>query len=175
MSSRAPLLTSALSDSPCPSGASVALASGAHGQIEVGSDGSDGTFEPASSITVVPAQADIGPGSGHYDPVSWAAVFNYTSVNIPSGVIVSFSNYPSGAPVMWLVGGNALIDGGVNLDGENDTGASARPSIAGPGGFRGSRAFLGAQSQDSGGCGPGGGDYAAANTPGIRWKLRNAG
>ncbi len=139
--------------------ACLGLAGSALGQMDVGSDGSDGAFAPAANTIVDLALADSGPGTGHYDPDRWAVIFNYTSVDIPGGVTISFANHPSGAPVVWVVAGNVLIDGGVNLDGENHTGAAARPSIPGPGGFRGGRALLSAQSPGSGGYGPGGGPY----------------
>jgi hypothetical protein len=63
------------------------------------------------------------------------------------------------------------------LDGENHTGAAARPAIAGPGGFRGGRAFLSAQSEGSSGYGPGGADYIAnvAGTSGSYGTLGSGG
>ena len=112
----------------------MACTGSALGQMDVGSDGSDGAFAPVASIQIDLSAADTGPGTGHYDPDRWAVIFNYTSVDIPNGVIVSFANHPSGAPVVWLVGGDANIAGAVSLDGENQTAGAARPAIAGPGG-----------------------------------------
>jgi hypothetical protein len=146
--------------------ASLVFVAGAFGQIDVGSDGSDGAFAPVSSVTIDLAQADTGPGSGHYDPDRWAVIFNYTSVNIPGGVNVDFSNHPSGAPVVWLVQGDVTIDGAVVLDGENQTGSATRPSIPGPGGFRGGRQYISTQSEGGGGFGPGGADYEYAGNHG---------
>lgn len=117
--------------------------------INVPSDGSDGVFAPTSDITVDLSLAVTGnwdannaanAGVGIYDPDEWAVVFKYSSVNIPDGVTVTFQNHPSGAPVMWLVEGNVVIDGEVNLrgsDGSTNAISSLSPTEAGPGGFRG--------------------------------------
>ncbi len=138
-------------------------AGGANAQIDVGSDGSDGAFEPISNTVVDLSLAGTGPGSGVYDAAEWAVVFNYTSVTIPAGVTVTFKHHPSGAPVVWLASGDVTITGAVTLDGEGDTGAAARAPIGGPGGFRGGRAFLSLESEGAGGHGPGGGSYSTAN------------
>jgi len=140
---------------------SLALASSALAQIDVGSDGSDGAFEPVTNTVVDLSLAGTGPGSGVYDATEWAVIFNYTSVDIPAGVTVSFTNHPSGAPVIWLVSGDVTIAGTISLDGESNTGNAARAPIAGPGGFRGGRAFLSDESEGAGGHGPGGGAYSA--------------
>ncbi len=133
--------------------------SGAYAQINVGSDGSDGAFEPVANVEVDLSLAGTGPGTGVYDATEWAVIFNYTSVTIPSGVTVTFKNHPSGAPVIWLVSGSVTIAGTVSLDGEGNTGTAARAPIPGPGGFRGGRAFLSLESEGAGGHGPGGGNY----------------
>jgi len=147
---------------------SLALASGARAQIDVGSDGSDGAFEPVSNTVIDLSMVGTGPGTGVYDATEWAVIFNYTSVNIPAGVTVRFINHPSGAPVVWLVSGDVTIAGSVNLNGEADVGGAARAPIPGPGGFRGGRAFLSAESEGAGGHGPGGGAYTAGvNDHGI--------
>jgi len=128
-----------------------------------GSDGSDGLFHPLSSITVDLAQAaaapwaapSLDPGRGVYDSEQWAVVFKYAAVHIPAGVTVSFSNHPSGAPVVWLVQGDVVIEGVVNLDGMNGEAAGQGYAAPGPGGFAGGRKAYGDQPV-SGGFGPGG-------------------
>jgi len=86
-------------------------------------------------------------------------VFRYTSVNIPAGVTVTFTNHPSRAPVVWLVSGNVTISGTAALDGANGhpIGGPFSQAEPGPGGYRGGRgASSGAPSANSGGFGPGG-------------------
>lgn len=129
-------------------------------QIDVGSDGSDGTFAPATNVVIDLSLAGGGPGTGTYDPDQWAVVFNYTYVDIPAGVTVTFLNHPSGAPVVWLAQDSVNIAGTVRLSGEDNTSTAGRAAVPGPGGFRGGRAYLSASSEGSGGHGPGGGDYA---------------
>lgn len=74
----------------------MAFTGSALAQMDVGSDGSDGAFAPVASIQIDLSAADTGAGSGHYDSDRWAVIFNYTSVDIPGGVTVSFNNHPSG-------------------------------------------------------------------------------
>ena len=140
------------------------LAVEATAQIVVpGADGSDGEFNPTNVNTVVdlslaPTGAWNGtnqsPGSGVYDPNQWAVVFRYSSVNIPN-IYVTFKNHPSRAPVLWLVSGNVTINGNMILDGQSN--AVAGLNEPGPGGFRGGKAYLAADSPGGAGFGPGGG------------------
>jgi hypothetical protein len=93
---------------------------------------------------------------GIYDPGVWAVFFKYASVNIGPNATVTFTNHPSGAPVVWLVSGDVIIDGAVILDGAIGSGDNIYvPSEPGPGGFRG-----GQTGDDgtpaAGGHGPGG-------------------
>jgi hypothetical protein len=137
-----------------------------------GADGSDGTFAPTANVTVDLSLAptagwdSIGSGNGVYDPDKWAVVFKYASVSIPSGVTVYFQNHPSGAPVVWLVSGDADIAGAVSLDGQ---GMQYSPSNAkpGPGGFGGGFGYYsGVQGASAGGgfgVGGGGDGYIGAN------------
>lgn len=131
-------------------------------QINSHSDGSDGTFNPLSSEVVDLSLAvdgdwetGNGGGDGVYDSTKWAVVFKYSSINIPSGVTVTFSNHPSGAPVVWLVDGGVTIDGVVNLNGMSGYGFSS-PSEPGPGGFAGG-AGRSIAAFGGPGMGPGGG------------------
>lgn len=139
------------------------FATTAQGQVVVPSDGSDGSFSPVANTVVDLSLAPTGvwdePGNGNgvYDPDKWAVVFKFSDVNIPSGVTVSFTNHPSGAPVVWLVQNTATINGTVNLNGTGDS-RTGLISPAPPGGFRGGAGVI-AQTPASGGFGPGGGIY----------------
>lgn len=131
-----------------------------------GADGSDGAFNPTADTVIDLSQAVTGTwdqnnaanaGKGVYDPVKWAVVFKYSSVNI-TNVTVTFKNHPSGAPVVWLVQGNVTIVnyGKVILDGASAStkGLFAEP---GPGGFYGGAGTVTAFHARSAGFGPGGG------------------
>lgn len=150
------------------------FAAGARADIVVpGADGSDGAFSPTSSVVVDLSLAATGtwdgpntsPGNGVYDPEKWAVVFRYSSVNVPSGVTVTFLNHPSGAPVVWLVSGGATIAGTVSLDGQSYRNDGVR-TTPGPGGFPG-----GKQRTVTGwgrGAGPGGGNHSSnSGQPGV--------
>lgn len=140
--------------------------------LDVSSDGSDGAFSPVANTVVDLSLAPTatwttpGTGAGVYDPDKWAVVFKYSSVNIPSGVTVTFKNHPSGAPVVWLVNGSVTIAGTVSLDGEAQAGGQYRPSTPGPGGFAGGRALFSNAYQGSAGFGPGGGHYGSGGNGG---------
>ncbi len=142
--------------------------------LNVGSDGSDGvfTFVPdtpgGNTMTIDLALAASGldgggmpitwqtpspvPGRGVYDPVIWSVVFKYSSVTIQDGQTIRFSNHPSNAPVVWLVGGVCEVRGAITYGGSV---ASYAWSVPGPGGFRGGVTWQGGAG--SGGFGPGGG------------------
>lgn len=93
----------------------AALALPATAQLNIPSDGSDGAFAPTADIEIDLGQAITGTwsddnagsdiGKGIYDPAQWAVVFEYSSINIPAGVTVTFKNHPSNPPVIWLVSG----------------------------------------------------------------------
>jgi hypothetical protein len=108
-----------------------------------GSTGADGAFAPATTQTIVV------PDSG---------VFNYTTVNIPTGVTITYNRGTNNKPLTILASGDVVIAGTINLDGKlapsNRTGG-----IGGPGGFNGGTAGYGFDQSFSGvsGDGPGGG------------------
>ncbi len=152
----------------------LALVGGsAFGQVNVFSDGSDGAFRPTQSVVIDLGLARTGrwnqPGDGNgvYDPVQWAVVFKFTEVNIPAGVTVRFKNHPSKAPVVFLVSGDAVIAGSLNVDG-----GDYNPAVlaeGGPGGFFGGRTPTGIPITPGGGHfgadrGGQGGGYSSANT-----------
>ena len=153
-------------------------------EIDVGSDGSDGVFNPQDNIAVDLSLAaslcdcdgiDQGndgdfiddtcrwdcpspvQGQGIYDVEQWAVVFKYESVDIPAGVTVTFLNHPSRAPVVWLVDEAVSVSGAVNLSGSRGHHRTETRDYAepGPGGFRGGRG-TNTGSSASGGLGPGG-------------------
>ncbi len=143
------------------------------GALTIPSDGSDGAFEPAGNIVVDLSLAATGSwdtpgsGSGVYDPEQWAVVFKFSSINIPSGVTVTFLNHPSRAPVIWLSQGDVVIDGTVSLNGApgHDFNGLRGFSEPGPGGFRGGRGSD-AQTPGAAGMGPGGPAYTSASPGG---------
>lgn len=150
--------------------------------MEVGSDGSDGTLSITGtgtttidlSLAPTATWTTPGTGSGVYDASKWAVVFKYDSVYVATGKTVVFTNHPSGAPVVWLVRRGARIDGTVNLDGQAYQVGGAFAN-GGPGGFRGGRSYLSAQSPGSAGFGPGGGGYAPGVNGGSGGGYRSAG
>lgn len=154
----------------------VLCASRAPAGIDVGSDGSDGAFNPVSDVTIDLSTAATASwdtpspaaGQGVYDADEWAVVFKYSSVDIPVGVTVDFSNHPSGAPVVWLVQGACVIDGTINLDGADgsDQGEPPTHAVPSPGGFRGGSAHT-TGTMVSGGFGPGGADEGGDNSSGT--------
>ncbi len=86
-------------------------------------------------------------------------VLNYTTVNIPSGVTVTFIRNAANTSVYMLATGDITINGTINLNGGS---ASNSVGQGGPGGFSGG---FGATNSDPAGrgLGPGGG-YPGANT-----------
>lgn len=134
-----------------------------------GSTGADGAFSPTVNTEVVL------PPSG---------ILNYTTVNIPSGVVVTFKKNASNTPVVMLASGNVTIAGGVNLIGTDGkaTGAAGGgvlgddgiPGVGGPGGYDGGRGGVGtltaaAKGIGGTGLGPGGGSAGPVNGGGLPW------
>ena len=120
-----------------------------------GSTGALGAFAPAANTTVTL------PPDG---------VLNYTTVNIPSGVTVTFTPNAANTPVTMLATSDVTIAGTVSVDGADGVLSSASPLIkpggaGGPGGFAGGHSG-GPNSLGSPGLGPGGGiPSAAGNSP----------
>lgn len=118
-----------------------------------GSTGADGAFNPTVN-TVVQL-----PDSG---------VFNFTTVNIPAGVTVTFKKNTTNTPVVMLASGNVTIAGTLSLNGSSSPAAGAAgdgnigddglPGVGGPGGYDGGRAGQPANRRGSSGLGPGAGD-----------------
>ncbi len=118
----------------------------AQAQVNSGSNGSDGAFNPQSSVTIDMANHPDG-------------IYQYTSVNIPSGVTVSFTSNAKNTPVVWLVQGDCVISGAVDVSGKDSSPSSTTPGTGGPGGFGGGNGGM----FPSAGGGPGGGAPGATD------------
>lgn len=116
--------------------------SNVHAAFVSGSTGADGVFAPTANITVQL------PDSG---------VFNYTTVNIPTGVTVTFTKNAANTPVYILATGDVVIAGTIKVDGGSTSSTTGTaPGICGPGGYNGG--YGGASGVAGGkGIGPGGG------------------
>jgi hypothetical protein len=125
--------------------------------VNSGSTGADGAFAPLVNTEVVL------PPSG---------ILNYTTVNIPTGVTVTFKKNATNTPVVMLASGNVTITGNIHLIGTNGMAAGAAgdgvlgddgiPGVGAAGGYDGGRGGVGtltsAASGPGGvGQGPGGG------------------
>lgn len=122
--------------------------------MDSGSTGADGAFNPTVSGTYQL------PPSG---------VFNYTTVNIPTGVTVTYTRNTTNTPVVILASGNVTIAGAIDLNGRSSTNVGAAgdgnlgddgiPGTGGPGGYDGGQGgAIGATPSGGGnGLGPGGG------------------
>ena len=136
---------------------SAIMAMSAHA-FSSGSTGADGAFSPTVNTEVVL------PPSG---------VLNYTSINIPAGVTVTFKKNVTNTPVTLLVSGDATVAGSLSVVGGDakatgtyGDGALADdgiPGVGGPGGYDGGRggrsdaALRGEIVRGGSGLGPGGG------------------
>lgn len=133
--------------------APVALA---QNSFSSGSTGADGAFAPNTTQTIVV------PDSG---------VFNFTTVNIPAGVTITFNRATNNKPLTILATGDVVIAGTINVDGKpgntNGTGG-----LGGPGGGSGGTGGYGFDQSHSGmpgdGAGGGGGGIGSSvlTTPG---------
>ncbi len=116
-------------------------------QVNTGSDGSDGALNPTADIVINMADHPSG-------------VYKYSSVIIPNNVTVTFIPNASNTPVYWLVQSNVVINGTIDVRGQNGSGAQCGPAptggLGGPGGWAGGN---GSPSITSG-QGPGGGQFA---------------
>lgn len=123
-----------------------------------GSTGADGAFSPTVN-TVMQL-----PPSG---------VFNFTTVNIPSGVTVTFAKNTINTPVVILASGDVTIAGAINLNGgnANPVGAAGTgnladdgvPGAGGPGGYSGGGGGPITNFRGGDGVGPGGGAGGVAS------------
>lgn len=133
---------------------------GAHAQVNSGSNGSDGAFNPTTNIVIKMADHPTG-------------IYHYTSVNVPSGVTVTFIPNANNTPVYWLVQNDCVINGTVDIHGQMPTGGGNFPNCpcltvggrGGPGGWRGGNGWPNPSPGEGlgGGTVPaGGGSYGTA-------------
>lgn len=119
-------------------------------QVNSGSNGSDGVLNPTTSININMGDHPNG-------------IYQYTSVNIPSGVTVTFIPNSNNSPVTWLVQNSCIISGEVWLLGQPGQGAQVNNNTqggqGGPGGWSGGNGGVAVTS----GQGPGGGLAGTAN------------
>lgn len=87
--------------------------------VPVASDGSDGAFNPTASQTI-----NLGL-------VAPDGIFNFTTINIPTGVVINFVGNTLNTSVFFGATGDVVIDGQINVSAGNFNGA------AGPGGGSG--------------------------------------
>ncbi len=131
----------------------------ASAQIDIGTlDASDGalTLSNFQTRTFNLNEAAIGnwdspapiAGKGVYDNTYFATVYKFSFLSMPSNATINFINRANGSPVVFLIQGNAVIDGTINLN--------ASGNLPGPGGFRGGL-FGSPTIFGSAGGGPGGG------------------
>jgi len=116
-------------------------------QVNSGSNGSDGAFNPTTNTIVNMADHPSG-------------IYQYTTVNIPSGVTVTFLANANNTPVVWLVQEACVISGTIDISGKTVDWDSSVAGIGGPGGFRGGGGVNGTSSATDG-QGPGGGVVTA--------------
>ena len=121
--------------------AAILLPLAGFAQVNSGSNGSDGAFNPTQNVTINMADHPTG-------------IYQYTSVNIPQGVTVSFTPNANNTPVVWLVQGDCTIGGLVDVSGQLPSYRSPAGAIGGPGGYRGG-------DHSVPGAGPGGGPVGA--------------
>lgn len=137
---------------------SLLAAASAQAAFNSGSTGADGALNPTVNTEIVL------PASG---------VLNYTSINIPAGVTVTFKKNATNTPVFLLASGNVTIAGTIDIRGgdakatgtygDGALGDDGIPGTGGPGGFDGGRGGRedAAQRVDivrgGSGLGPGGG------------------
>jgi len=129
-----------------------------------GSTGADGAFNPVSNTAL---------------QVPENGVFNFTTVNIPTGVTVTFLKNSANTPITILATGDVIIGGTLDLDGT--AGSGSANGWGGPGGYDGgiggaaSKPGYAAQGPGAGGGGTtngssgasgGGGGYGAAGGAG---------
>ena len=133
--------------------AGVLLCASGLAQVNSGSNGSDGAFNPTTDIVINMADHPTG-------------VYHYTSVDIPTNVTVTFIPNANNTPVVWLVQSNCTIEGRVSvngLDGNYSLISSFQGGMGGPGGFAGGNAGRDDHEDPGSGIGPGGGKVAAGH------------
>jgi hypothetical protein len=137
--------------------------------VNSGSTGADGVFAPTANVRL---------------PIPHDGVFNFTTINIPAGVTVTFATRPGvrQPPIAFLATGNVVLAGRIDVSGGNGGGGGggaqlfANGGVGGPGGYEGgagSNSLLGMSG--GAGLGPGGGLPGSASAfPGHAGHLSAA-
>ncbi|KAF0247656.1 MAG: hypothetical protein FD167_2943 [bacterium] len=124
----------------------ICFAKNSYGQgtFQSGSTGADGAFNPTTNQTITL------PTNG---------VFNFTTITIPAGITITFTKNASNTPVTMLATGDVLIQGTINLAGQNGQ-TSGLGGQGAAGGFNGGNGGFPAPGLLNGlnGSGPGGGE-----------------
>ena len=122
----------------------ISVAASAQNNFSSGSTGADGAFAPATTQTITV------PDSG---------VFNFTTVNIPAGVTITFNRATNNKPLTILASGDVVIAGTINVDGKPGSPSTFVGGLGGPGGGTGGTGGYGFDNSHTGvaGDGPGGG------------------
>lgn len=144
--------------------ATLVTATSARAQyFDSGSSGGDGAFNPSCTPTPCTVTVILPP----------TGVFNYTTVNVPSGVTVKYVRNTTNTPVTILATGNVTIAGTIDVSGSNGGDGGSGTKLApnggagGPGGFDGGSGANGLISTLGGsGLGPGGGGGGSSSTGG---------
>src|SRR5947209_3906102 len=93
-----------------------------------GSTGADGALDfsslPAGSVVVFDPKKFNPPLNPAGDNI-----FNFTTINIPAGITVKLSGRVLTGAVFWLASRDVVIDGKLDLNGENGT--APTPTLAG--------------------------------------------
>ncbi|MBZ0160619.1 hypothetical protein [Candidatus Methylomirabilis sp.] len=130
--------------------------------FDSGSTGADGVFNP--TCTPTPCTVMV--------PLPLSGTFNFTTINIPTGVTVKFIRNATNTSVTMLASGTVTIAG--TIDGSGGAGASVgngttiapNGGLSGPGGFDGGDGADGINSTTGGtGLGPGGGEGGRLCSP----------
>src|ERR1035441_2737031 len=133
------------------------LPAGVRAQVSTGSDGSDGAFNPATSVVINMADHPNG-------------IYQYSSVNIRTNVTVTFIPNANNTPVYWLVQNAVAINGSVSVSGQSVNTFQIQGGVGGPGGYRGGDGASGnspstaGQGRGGGGAGGGQANYNYGNT-----------
>ncbi len=97
-------------------------------------------------------------------------IWNFTTIDIGSNVLVDFKNNTANTPVRWLASGSVKIEGTLDLSGKKRTEADLYPypaglaGIPGPGGYEGATAGPVGANMKVPGSGPGNGLYTGTTT-----------
>jgi hypothetical protein len=127
------------------------LCANARAQVNSGSDGGDGALD-FSSLTNLGYSTNIVIDM--HDHAN--GIYQYTCVNIPTNVTVTFIPNANNSPVTWLLQSNAFINGTINVSGQNVNGTVG--GAGGPGGWAGGSSV---GNYANPGQGPGGGGNVA--------------